>query len=84
MREYLSFNRHDWTVKLTLKNGRYSFPFVDWQLSEETFVEWVSPTSATLVKRQSGEYYIQIQVKPKPPEVINSEECLGVDLGRRS
>lgn len=78
-----SFNEHNWTVKLTLKNGRYSFPLLigNYQrhlLSGET------PTSATLVKRQSGEYYIQIQVKPKPPGVIDSEECLGVDLGRRA
>ncbi|MBV8887364.1 MAG: transposase [Chroococcidiopsidaceae cyanobacterium CP_BM_RX_35] len=78
-----SFIEHDWTVKLTLKNGRYAFPLLigNYQrhlLSGET------PTSATLVKRQSGEYYIQIQVKPKPPEIVNSDECLGVDLGRRS
>ncbi len=43
-----------------------------------------TPTSATLIKRQSGEYYIQIQVKPKPPETTDSNECLGVGLGRRS
>jgi len=78
-----SFNEHNWTVKLTLKNGRYSFPLLigNYQrhlLSGET------PTSATLVKRQSGEYYIQIQVKPKPPEITDSNECLGVDLGRKS
>lgn len=78
-----SFKEFDWTVKLTLKDGRYSFPLLigNYQrhlLSGET------PTSATLIKRQSGEYYIQIQVKPKSPETINSDECLGVDLGRKS
>lgn len=78
-----NFNEHSWTVKLTLKNGRHSFPLLigNYQrhlLSGET------PTSATLVKRQSGEYYIQIQVKPKPPATSDSEQCLGVDLGRRA
>ncbi len=43
-----------------------------------------TPTSATLVKRQDGDYYIQIQVKPKQPKVNDSDESLGVDLGRRS
>lgn len=78
-----SFNEHGWTVKLTLKNGRYSFPLLIGNYQKH-LLSGETPTSATLIKRQSGEYYLQIQVQPKPPETINSEQCLGVDLGRRS
>jgi putative transposase len=78
-----SFNEHNWTIKLTLKNGRYSFPLSIGNYQKH-LLRGETPTSATLVKRQSGEYYIQIQVKPKPPEIVNSPDCLGVDLGRRS
>jgi IS605 OrfB family transposase len=92
-----NFNEHDWTVKLTLKNGRYCFPLLIGNYQRHLLSGEI-PTSATLIKRQSGEYYIQIQVKPKTPEAINSDatnvgedtsppvayECLGVDLGRRS
>lgn len=78
-----SFKEFDWTVKLTLKNGRYAFPLLignyqRYLLCGET------PTSATLIKRVNGDYYIQVQVKPKPPETRKSSGCLGIDLGRKS
>lgn len=72
-----SFAEYNWTVKLTLKNGRYSFPLLISNYQRH-LSSGETPTSATLVKRQSGEYYIQIQVKPKPPGVIDFEQCLGV------
>ncbi|MUL38973.1 transposase [Gloeocapsopsis sp. AAB1 = 1H9] len=78
-----SFNEHNWTVKLTLKDGRYSFPLLIGNYQRH-LLSGKTPTSAILVKRQSGEYYIQIQVKPKPPKTNDSNECLGVDLGRKS
>ncbi len=40
------------------------------------------PTSATLVKRKDGEFYIHIQVKEEVPEPQAGEGVLGVDLGR--
>jgi hypothetical protein len=78
-----SFNEREWKVKLTLKNGRYSFPLLIGNYQKH-LLSGETPTSATLIQRQSGEFYIQIQVKPKPAEVTDSDECLGVALGRRS
>lgn len=78
-----SFKEFDWTVKLTLKNGRFAFPLLIGNYQRH-LLKGETPTSATLIKRSDGDYYIQIQVKPKPPETINRDDCLGVDLGRIS
>lgn len=42
-----------------------------------------TPTSATLIRRQDGSCYIQMQVKSKPPEPTSNDFWLGVDMGRR-
>jgi len=41
-----SFNQHDWTVKLTLKNGRYSFPLLIGNYQRH-LLNGETPTSAT-------------------------------------
>ncbi len=41
-----------------------------------------NPKSATLVKRQDGSYYLQICLASEPPKPQDSDEVLGVDLGR--
>lgn len=42
------------------------------------------PTSATLVKRKNGEYYIQICVNIPTQPTGKTPKTVGVDLGRRS
>ncbi len=79
-----TFNEKDWTVKLTLFGGRGRHPFklLIGNYQKHLLASQI-PTSATLVKRQNGDYYIQIQVKPPAPDATPSKEYLGVDLGRR-
>ncbi len=76
------FNEAHWTVKLTLLNTRETFNLLIGNYQKHLLSGQI-PTSATLVKRQDGDYYIQIQVKPKPPEIVKSDDFLGVDLGRK-
>ena len=42
------------------------------------------PTSATLVKRKNGDYYIQICVNIPTQPIGKTPKTIGVDLGRRS
>ena len=69
-------------VKLTLLNNRQQFPLLIGNYQRH-LLRGESPTSATLIKRTDGDYYIQMQVLPKPPAPIAADGCLGVDLGRR-
>lgn len=77
-----SFREKDWTVSLTLVGGRERFSLVlgDYQRKH---LAGQSPTSATLIKRQDGLYFLQIQVKGEIPPPQETEGTLGLDLGRR-
>lgn len=76
-----SFDEGTETVRLTLLNSRRTFKLLIGGYQKH-LLTGVNPTSATLIKRQDGEYYIQIQVKPLPPETTPTKKFLGVDLGR--
>jgi hypothetical protein len=76
-----SFSEKTWAVSLTLLGGRERIPIVvgDYQRHR---LKGQKPTSATLVRRKDGSHYIQIQVESVPPEPLEPDGCLGVDLGR--
>jgi putative transposase len=76
-----SFREKDWTVSLTTVDGRERFDLDigNYQLGA---LKGSNPKSATLVKRQDGSYYVQICLESEPPEPPESEDVLGVDLGR--
>ncbi|MEG5040844.1 MULTISPECIES: hypothetical protein [unclassified Microcoleus] len=38
--------------------------------------------TATLVKRNDGSFYLNIQLESEPPEKQKTDDVLGVDLGR--
>lgn len=77
-----TFEEETETVRLTLLNTRRSFNLLIGGYQKH-LLKGEKPISATLIKRQDGEYYIQIQVKPLPPETTPSDKFLGVDLGRK-
>lgn len=77
-----SFEERTETVRLRLINNRHIFRLLIGNYQRH-LLSGNLPTSATLVRRQDGSYYIQMQVKSKPPQVVQSDQCLGVDLGRR-
>lgn len=77
-----SLKQEDWTVGITLLNSRRWFKL---RLGSYQYglLKGQEPTSAVLVKRKNGDYYIQIQVEipTQPPGKV--PKVIGVDLGRR-
>lgn len=76
-----AFREKDWSVSLTLVNGREHIPILasNYQIGK---LKGTKPTSAQLCKHRDGNYYIHIQVKDEAPKPINSHKVIGVDFGR--
>jgi putative transposase len=76
------FREKDWTVSLTLIEGREHIKLVasNYQRGK---LAGRKPTSAQLCKHRDGQYYIHIQVKDEAPQPIKSDKVIGVDFGRR-
>lgn len=76
-----AFRESDWSVSIKLLNSRERF-FLHIGNYQRGILKGQNPTSATLVKRKSGEYYIDIQIKQPCPEPPKTKKVLGCDLGR--
>lgn len=76
-----AFREKDWSVSLTLVDGREHIPIVpsNYQKGKLTGSK---PTSAQLCKHRDGNYYIHIQLKDDVPKPINALDVIGVDFGR--
>ncbi|MFS0520238.1 RNA-guided endonuclease TnpB family protein, partial [Nostoc sp. UIC 10607] len=77
-----SFREKDWTVSLTLMNGREHIK-IDAGNYQRGKLKGRKPTSAQLCKHRDGNYYIHIQIKDEAPLPIKSNNVIGVDFGRR-
>ena len=77
-----SFREWDWTFSLTLLNSRERLETAlgDYQKGR---LKGHTPTSATLVKRRDGTFFLHVQLKSTPPLPHTPTGTLGVDLGRR-
>ncbi|MGY4614292.1 putative transposase [Thermostichus sp. OS-CIW-38] len=76
-----SFREKDWTVSLTMVEGRERFELAIGRYQRERLAG-SNPKSATLVKRKDGSYSIQICVEAEPSPPQRTGRVLGVDLGR--
>ncbi len=76
-----SFNEKNWTVSIKLLHKRRKFELLIGNYQRH-LLKGTKPTSATLVKRKNGDYYIHINIDQNPPETIKSKNVIGVDLGR--
>ena len=76
-----SFREHDWTVSLRLLGGRSRFKLAIGNY-QRSLLKGQTPKTATLLKRQNGTYYINIQLESQPPEIEATDKVLGCDLGR--
>ena len=76
-----SFREHDWTVSLRLLCGRARFKLAIGNY-QRSLLKGLSPKTATLLKRQNGTYYINIQLESQPAEIETTDKILGCDLGR--
>lgn len=76
-----SFREKDWTVSLTMVGKRERFRLVigNYQLG---LLKGQTPKTATLVKRNDGDYYVNIQLESEPPKPKPTSKVLGIDLGR--
>lgn len=77
-----SYRETDQHVGITLLKGRVWLPLRigNYQLA---LLAGQKPTSAVLVKRRNGDYYIQIQVDIPTQPPGKTPKVIGVDLGRR-
>lgn len=71
----------DWMVSLTMLKGREKFRLHIGNYQKH-LLQGQNPKSATLVKRNDGSFYLQIQLESEPPAIPETDEVLGVDLGR--
>lgn len=76
-----TFRESDWMVSLTLLKGREKFKLHIGNYQKH-LLTGQNPKSATLVKRKDGSFYLQIQLESEPPTIPDTDEVLGVDLGR--
>ena len=75
-----SFRESDWTFSLTLLNSRQRLAS---KLGDRqrAMLKGQHPTSATLVKRRDGGFYLHVQICDEAPEPDAVTDHLGVDLG---
>ena len=77
-----SFRESDYSVSLKLLENRVRFD-LDIGNYQRGILKGQKPTSATLVKRRNGDYYIHINLDNEIPEpLVAAKDVLGVDLGR--
>ncbi|MFM6194029.1 MAG: RNA-guided endonuclease InsQ/TnpB family protein [Planktothrix sp.] len=76
-----SFRETDWTVSIKLLNSRQRLKLLigNYQVG---LLKGQEPTSAVLVKRRNGEYYIHITIDQPTNPITETNNVLGVDLGR--
>jgi IS605 OrfB family transposase len=77
-----SFREWDWTFSLTLlhSRARLATALGDYQKGRLT---GQTPTSAVLVKRRDGTFFLHVQLRRSDPAPSIPTGTLGVDLGRR-
>lgn len=76
-----TFREPDWLVSLTMLKGREKFKLHIGNYQKH-LLQGKSPKAATLVKRNDGSFYLQIQLESEPPAIPDTNDVLGVDLGR--
>jgi IS605 OrfB family transposase len=78
-----AFYEDEWKVGITLISGR-----VDFNLSignyQRALLKGQTPTSAVLVRRNDGSYYVNIVVELPTEPTGKTPKVIGIDLGRRS
>ena len=76
-----SFRENDWTVSLRLLGGRQRFKLAIGNY-QRSLLKGTVPKTATLLKRLNGSYYVNIQLESQPELPKETDQVLGIDLGR--
>lgn len=77
-----SFREWDWTFSVTLLHSRQRIETVLGDRQRQR-LKGQTPTSATLVKRRDGMFFLHVQVRGNAPDPEPTQATLGIDLGRR-
>ena len=75
-----SFREWGWTFSLTTTTGRVRLACIVGDFQRDALAGQKA-TSATLVKRRDGFFYLHVQVKNNCPIPVVATDVLGVDLG---
>ena len=78
-----SFREWDWTFSVTLLHRRVRLETALGDFQKGRLKGGHTPTSATLVKRRDGTFFLHVQVKIHAPSPQTTHGTLGVDLGQR-
>lgn len=76
------FYEDEWKVGITLVSGRVNLKLLIGNY-QRALLRGQTPSSAVLVKRQDGSYYINIVVELPTEPTGKTPKVIGVDLGRR-
>lgn len=76
-----SFREWDWTFSLTLLHYRARLDTILGE-RQKSRLKGQTPTSAVLVKRQDGTFFLHVQLTGTAPTPRETQDVLGVDLGR--
>jgi len=76
-----SFREKDWTISLTMLGSRERFTLAIGNYQRGLLKEQ-KPKTATLIKRNDGSYYLNIQLESIPERPQKTNKVLGCDLGR--
>ena len=77
-----SFREWDWTFSLTLLPSRQRMA-TDLGDRQRQRLKGRQPTSATLVKRRDGMFFLHVHLDGNAPDLQPPTGTLGIDLGRR-
>jgi putative transposase len=75
-----SFREWDWSFSLTLLHSRQRLATALGD-RQRSLLKGHKPTSAVLVKRRDGGYYLHVQLVDEAPEPIEAKGVIGVDMG---
>ena len=78
-----AFQEWNWTFGLTLLGGRRKIA-THLGDHQKSLLKGRKPTSATLVKRRDGRYFLHVQIKDDAPDPIEPKGCIGVDMGGKN
>jgi IS605 OrfB family transposase len=76
------FIEEDWSVSISTTGKRLTVP-IRASNYHRGKLKGKQPTSAQVCLHRDGNWYIHIQLKSEPPKLINSNNVIGVDFGRR-
>lgn len=75
-----SFREWDWSFSLTLLHSRQKIASILGDFQKEA-LKGRKPTSAVLVKRSTGGYFLHVQIEEESPDPGPAQDVIGVDLG---